>query len=175
MALGMMALCFALAVPVLVVGCDGTERRPRHGTVTLNGEPLASGLIQYEPAEDDGLASGAAIKAGRYEIPGKGGLYPGRYCVRIQAVKEAPPPFSGGAPGDVFLPPGKDLIPARYNAAPELSVEIPLMGKAATILTSAATDPRSQRRERGRSLDMAVFARRYSMDNGSEADTRAMT
>lgn len=107
MALGMMALCFALAVPVLVVGCDGTERRPRHGTVTLNGEPLASGLIQYEPAEDDGLASAAAIEAGRYEISGKGGLYPGRYCVRIQAVKEAPTPVSGGAPATSYCPPAR--------------------------------------------------------------------
>ena len=118
------ASCFALAVLVLVGGCGGGDRRPLQGTVTLDGEPLASGLIQFEPFEGDGLTSGAVIEAGRYEIPGRRGLPPGRYRVRIQAMTEAPPPVPGGAPGEVFLPPGKDLIPARYNAASELSVEI---------------------------------------------------
>jgi hypothetical protein len=116
-----MALLLALS---LAAGCGGTPRRPLAGTVTLDGVPLATGLIQFEPAEGDGLTSGAVITAGRYEIPGGRGLPPGRYRVRISAAEESRVAPATAAPGEIFLPPGKDLIPARYNAASELVVEI---------------------------------------------------
>jgi hypothetical protein len=121
-----------LAVTMLwFAGCGGTDRRPLVGSVTLDNKPLPTGLIQFEPAEGDGRATGAVIAAGRYEIPANLGLPPGRYRVRIQAVEEAAPAPPDAAPGDVFLPPGKDLIPARYNAATELSAEITPSGGSA--------------------------------------------
>lgn len=117
---------FTVAILMLAAaaGCGGMDRRPVFGSITIDSKPLASGMIEFEPPDGDGLSSGAVVTAGSYAIEGKRGLPPGRYVVRIHAAEAAEPRTVTGAPGDIFLPPGRDLIPARYNRSSELFVDV---------------------------------------------------
>src|SRR5437773_11756859 len=102
------------------MGCGGGNgRMPVSGEVTLNGTALSAGNSSFEPAANQGEASGALIRTGLYTIPAEQGLPPGEYLVRIFASGEAQ--TGGAAPtpeelmGGKIPPPPKELIPAEYN------------------------------------------------------------
>ncbi|MBY0395501.1 MAG: hypothetical protein K2X91_03390, partial [Thermoleophilia bacterium] len=83
----------ALIVPALLIaiaaGCstgDGLPRQSVSGTVTFAGKPLETGQIQFQPAtEKEGIAAGAIVTAGSFEIPRLEGPVPGKYRVMIFA------------------------------------------------------------------------------------------
>ena len=95
-------------------GCGKTDplnRQAVSGKITLSGEPLKAGSIEFSPVEN-GSPSGASIQNGNYAIPKEKGLPPGDYVVRISA--------SDGAEQAVDVPGesnkiAKELIPAKYN------------------------------------------------------------
>lgn len=107
-------------VVLAIAGCSSESSdlpavAPVTGTVTLNGEPLASAVVVFE-SQAGHTAFGHTDTAGRYAIVAAGGrrgaiIGPNR--VRINSRTDAPP-----GPG------WKDPIPARYNSATELSVEV---------------------------------------------------
>ena len=85
--------CFWLAL----IGCgssDGLNRQAISGTVTLDGQPISSGAILFEPAtQESGTAVGATIRQGRFAISSHEGPVPGSYRVRIYSSSgiQAPP------------------------------------------------------------------------------------
>ena len=114
----------------LQAGCGGDNGRATvHGTVSLEGIPLESGLIQFLPAADSsGLAAGASIENGRYTIKQRGPL-PGSYQVHITASRETgrmieAPTIGPGAKKGVMVEETMQYIPDRYNAHSELTIEI---------------------------------------------------
>ncbi|MBX6314854.1 MAG: hypothetical protein IRY99_18335 [Isosphaeraceae bacterium] len=121
-------LAFAVLVALAVAGCGGSSsdslpREPVSGKVTLDGQPLAEGTIQFLPAsEGQGMAtaSGGMIKDGSYSVPRDTGPVPGTYKVMI---------FSSGG-GKAEAEPGKgvtlpkELIPPQYNAQTTLTAEV---------------------------------------------------
>jgi hypothetical protein len=117
-----------LALCVAIGGCGGgaTDDRPRRevsGTVTLDGQPLARGTIQFQPTSpNEGVAAAGEIKEGKFAIPRDQGPVPGDYIVSISSVGSSapPPPGPPGAP----TPPPPDAIPARYNAESTLSAKV---------------------------------------------------
>jgi hypothetical protein len=87
------------------------------GLVTLLGQPLKDGSISFEPLEGQGTQSGAPITDGKYTVPRKSGLKPGKYLVRITAGdgrtvanEEAAAP--GGSTNIVSV----DQIPDDWNS-----------------------------------------------------------
>ncbi len=116
-------LLIALLSPVLGCGTDTGGRLAVSGTITLKGEPLESGTIQFA-AVDGSLMSGATIAAGKYDIPAAQGLTPGTYTVRVSSVQEAA--SAEEAPGDSMDAEAQntDLIPAEFNADSEVTAEI---------------------------------------------------
>ena len=109
----------------LAVGCGGSKvvRCPVSGTVTVGGEPVEVGSIEFIPeADSTGPVCGGTIADGAYSIDKKGGPTPGNYKVRIVGSKstgnkvEVP-----GAPGPI-----DELIPviAKKYAVPG-GTEIP--------------------------------------------------
>jgi hypothetical protein len=121
-------LCLC-AVIVGVFGC--ADRKPKRyavsGEVKWQGKPLDQGGITFL-GEDLALGSGwAAIKDGKYSIPGKEGLLVGRYKVSVSSAdprNKAPDPDS--PPG--YLPLPKDRIQPKYNTQTTLSAEVKAEG-----------------------------------------------
>jgi hypothetical protein len=101
-------------------------RQAVSGSVTLKGQPLPQGTIQFLPATDKQPTAGAVeIKDGKYSLPQEQGLVPGPYKVMISSAKESgaqkgPPDDSPGKHG----PPPKDLIAAKYNVQTKLTAEV---------------------------------------------------
>lgn len=120
---------FVAAVAIAVVsGCgSGGENLPRQaasGTVTLDGKPLPSGSISFQPTGEGQPATqaDAPISDGKFEIPRAQGLVPGKYAVRITTVVTAT--AEGGVPGEAYPKTAKEIIPKKYNAASTLTAEV---------------------------------------------------
>lgn len=124
--------CLLYGLPLLLlivtVGCgptDSLNRQAISGTVTLDGQPLENGTIEMVPVDaGEGVASGANITDGSYEIPQEKGLPPGKYTVRISAAAGSPTKTSKAPPGEGDVQPAEERIPARYNAQSELTAEV---------------------------------------------------
>jgi hypothetical protein len=114
---------------LISAGCGGAQddlpRQAVAGTVMLDGQPLKSGLIQFQPASADAsTAGGAGIVDGHYSISRAEGLVPGAYRVSITSVAEAATPLPPGAtPGDPVMK-VKEPIPAKYNATTQLNAQV---------------------------------------------------
>lgn len=123
---------FALALALAVSGCggvgDGLPRQAVSGTVTFDGQSLATGTIRFSPAggpgSGAGIEGGSMVVNGQFSIPRDNGLVPGKYKVSI---------YSGNTTGErpkAEQGPGrapkaaKELIPTKYNSMTKEEVEI---------------------------------------------------
>ena len=119
---------FQCLITLVSAGCSDRDDLPRRavsGTVTLDGQPLDGGRIEFQPTDSAGLATGSAIEQGSYRIAREAGPTPGRYRVNISAAsetKEAAEP-QDSSPGRA-QPAVAERIPARYNASSTLTAEI---------------------------------------------------
>lgn len=80
---------------VLFVFCGCTNSNPQGrleivGDVSLGGQPVSSGSIEFEPSgsQSERTQSGAIITDGKYTIPAEKGLVAGEYRVRISVMEE---------------------------------------------------------------------------------------
>jgi hypothetical protein len=109
---------------------DGLPRQAIAGTVLLDGRRLDHGAIIFEPKngrpKKDGMTmTGDEIVNGRFLLPRRKGLTPGRYKIMILPPNKRRPeekdrlPKQAGNPG----PPADQMIPARFNEQTELEFE----------------------------------------------------
>ena len=115
-----------LAILVLS-GCGAAnplERQALTGAVTLGGEPLEQGAIQFVPQDSKtGIAGGAVIQSGAFRLPAEKGLPPGKYKVMVfsgAADSSAEQPAMPGESG----PLAQERIPAEFNVESEVVIEI---------------------------------------------------
>lgn len=104
-------------------GCGKTDplnRQAVSGKITLNGEPLKSGTIEFAPVEN-GTSSGATISNGEYSVPQAKGLPAGEYIVRISANDATEQPIE--VPGESNKI-AKELIPNTYNTKSTLRFRV---------------------------------------------------
>jgi hypothetical protein len=123
-----------LAAVMLVglMGCGERDTLPREaisGTVTLDGQPLKEGVIQFMPSvttTNQAVVAGGPIRDGKFEVSRDQGPTPGGYSVTILSGDVgggALPP--GTAPGEgVANKPAREKIPAKYNAQTILTAEV---------------------------------------------------
>ena len=111
-----MILLGYIAATVALSGCGQNGRQALSGSVTLDGQPLASGSITFQPmAGSTGSTSGTSIQDGNFTIDKTNGLLPGKYAVSIQSSwKTGRMKNEGG----VQIP---ELIPLRFH--PETPLE----------------------------------------------------
>lgn len=134
-ALRPMGRMHALVLVLAAAGCAATEdtlpRQSVSGQVTLDGKPLARGMISFVPAGDGGagpVSVGAVISEGSYAIARAEGPVPGSYRVSILSEGGARE-VAGAAPGPGELKSArKEPIPARYNAATTLKADVAVGG-----------------------------------------------
>jgi hypothetical protein len=103
----------------VTVGCgSGSDGPPTYsvtGTVTVDGQPLKTGDIRFDP-EVAGMAPDAAvITDGKFSLRAK----TGKKRVVITATRDVPGQTKKGAMGE-DIPVTEDFIPARYNTSTEL-------------------------------------------------------
>ena len=109
-----------------ILGCeqgDPLGRLPVRGTVTLDGEPLDEGVIQFLPTTANGSRTGGLVAAGRFDIPAQNGLLPGTYKVTLNSADKDGEPEPQEAPGPTMLV-SPERIPARYNRNTELEAVV---------------------------------------------------
>jgi len=120
-----------VTITAVACGCsdDPLGRHAISGSVRVDGQPLASGAINFEPVEGQATSGGSIVRSGRYLVPRGGGLVAGKYRVSIHAAT----PGTGESvatdalPGDAPHPPS-ELIPSQWNAASDHFIEIRRQG-----------------------------------------------
>lgn len=108
-------------------GCsqDADGLQAVSGTVNVDGVPVQTGSIRFEPTEGQASFSGAMILDGKYTVPRDNGLLAGKYRVAITAPmpgtidKGSSQALPGEAP-----PLAKDLIPPEWNSASTQFIEV---------------------------------------------------
>ena len=114
---------------LVLSGCgassDNLPREAVSGSVTIEGQPLAKGTIQFAPTSDKlPTTATAGINDGKYSIPRAEGLVPGTYKVAITSFDEVAETKSlHGLPGKV-APPPKNLISKQFNTDSNLTAEV---------------------------------------------------
>ncbi|WP_218934608.1 DUF4198 domain-containing protein [Rosistilla ulvae] len=109
-----------IALASVTLGCGGGGVGPRlapvSGTVTFDGEPLSDALVSFYH-EDDRPANGKTDANGYYELAymaDRPGAIVGENVVRITVAT---------VEGEGVAP-KKELIPAMYNVASELTFNV---------------------------------------------------
>ena len=111
-------------VPLLLfaalTGC-GDEKQPARGTVTWNGQPVASGIITFVSTEGTLIREGAVIQDGAFLVR----VPPGKYKIELNAQRVVGKRKQKGMDGkDEEVPLTEELFPERYNTKSELTQEI---------------------------------------------------
>src|SRR5262245_26391522 len=126
----MIRMVFTLSVVVLGLACascghrnhSGEQRFPLSGKVSVDGQPMASGVISFLPQEK-GRVSGGPIKAGAYKVPEEMGANAGKYRVEIHwnkpTGKRVRDPY-----GEEIMDEYKEGLPDRYHKQSELTAEV---------------------------------------------------
>lgn len=110
----------------------GGQRHAVVGVVTWQGKPLEVGVISFRPLEQQRFGSGATIQQGTFVVPSAKGLTPGKYKVRIHS-SVADPSLPAPPPGERDTRPGVEILPQKYNATSELTVDIQKWGRTKVV------------------------------------------
>lgn len=101
---------------------DGVSRGAVEGTVSLDGEPLADGVIRFTPTGDTtGPMVEAQIQGGAFSLPRASGPCVGTQQVQILSFrKTGKKVVNEGVESEEIV----QVVPERYNNASELTVTI---------------------------------------------------
>jgi hypothetical protein len=130
----------AIAICLAIFSGCAPAARVVEGKVTLDGNSLASGAIEFEPADrHHGKLLGGDIKDGSYriQIPGDGAV--GKSVVRITSMQStgrkvpAGPPAVRGAMIDEIA----EVVPTQFNMNSTLQVDLSRAGPFDFALSSS--------------------------------------
>jgi hypothetical protein len=114
---GSVVLC--VTVGFLGLGCNRDGKTPVEGTVTWNGDPVATGHIIFAPTDTSVVPDASTIENGKFQFRAT----PGSKKVEIFSERAV------GKPDPIMKTQVKQqFIPIRYNEKTELTAEIE-MGK----------------------------------------------
>lgn len=112
-------LCAIFICASVLPGC-GNDRMGVSGTVTVDGQPLQTGTINFRPAEGtSGNSAGAGIIDGKYEVLSDKGIKPGTYKVTIQGFRQ-----TGRKVRDAQMGMVDETIPIGFKEAGQLEVTV---------------------------------------------------
>jgi hypothetical protein len=119
------SLCFLLFILFILfllpsVGCTSSKLTPVSGTITLDGQPLTEGTIQFAPSAGDAPSQAAVIQAGKFSTE----LHRTTYKIRIHAPKPSRAVAKLDENGPGGGPRVEELLPPRYNTQSELTLNV---------------------------------------------------
>lgn len=114
-------LAMLLLGTIVGVGCSNDGMIHVQGQVTVDGEALGQGAINFESADGKGPSGGGVIEDGKYDVQ----VTPGLKIVRIsgsQLVGSKPiyPDQPNGPKTNIYA----SVVPDRYNAKSELELMV---------------------------------------------------
>jgi hypothetical protein len=109
-----------LAAAFAAAGCAEPTRGVVTGTVTIDGAPAKSGAIAFFPVDGKSQTTGAAIIDGQYEAE----VPFGAQKVEIRVSKKVGEKKLYDTPDSPIKPILAEALPARYNDATELTLEV---------------------------------------------------
>lgn len=113
----MIAACFGL----FAAGCSSNADVGQvSGTVTLDGQPLATGLIRFVPVDGQSPTADTAISDGAYSAT----VPPGDKRVEITSAKVVGKRKAYDTPDSPMIDITGELLPARYNTRTELTLTV---------------------------------------------------
>ena len=79
---------------VILSGCGSTYDAAVYGTASLDGQPLAKGIVSFHPEDGGAVALATLDESGAYRLQtGRAeGLKPGAYVVTVVSTKGSPSP-----------------------------------------------------------------------------------
>jgi len=111
---------FSLLSLSFLASCGESEGKVT-GTVTFDGQPVASGTITFVKSEGELIREGAVIKDGSFQAH----VPPGNYKIELSAQKVVGKRTQKGFDGkDEEVEETKELFPERYNIKTELTTKI---------------------------------------------------
>jgi len=116
-------ICLALPT-VLLLGCgggSGVDTSGVHGTVTMDGQPLANAYLEFIQSGTR-PAYGKTDSSGNYTLEytaSQTGAVPGEYKVKINTGDEA----NLGLDGEM-VPAVKETVPSKYNSETTLTFTV---------------------------------------------------
>jgi hypothetical protein len=110
------------------IGCGkkGPQRAAASGHVTLDGQPIEKGVIQFLPVEGTiGPETGAVISKGQYDIPRERGPIVGKSRIELRASQKTGRKMQDptGRPG-TMTDEYKEMFPPNFNTNSSLVREI---------------------------------------------------
>jgi len=103
-----------------VIGCGSSDGTGVSGTVTLDGQPLKDGTIQFAPTDGKAPSQAAVIHDGKFSTK----LQQTNYRVEIHATKLVDTGAKLDEKGPGGGPTAVELLPARYNVQSELTLKV---------------------------------------------------
>ena len=111
------AACVATALLLCgAFGCGTDGMVVASGSVTFDGRPLMDGAISFYPSDKGVAPQGGRIRDSSFQLRCR----PGKYRVEILASR----PKEGAKEASPGMTPLEQYIPARYNDASSLEVEV---------------------------------------------------
>jgi hypothetical protein len=109
-------LAIGLCGLMMATGCNsGTQRQAVEGWVTLDGQPLKSGNIKFQPeGGTHGPNAGATIEAGKFHIDTTRGTFAGEFRVEITASRPTSRMITDRDGKQV--PDQEQFLPKKYNS-----------------------------------------------------------
>jgi hypothetical protein len=111
----------AILIVIVVTGCHRSSQESQvAGVVTLDGNPIGPGMIVFAPVDGGKPATGSIERSGSYTLntSREPGLAAGKYKVAI-SIRELP----ANVKRSDLIPPGKLLIPERYEQSTTSGLE----------------------------------------------------
>jgi|tagenome__1003787_1003787.scaffolds.fasta_scaffold20614511_2 hypothetical protein len=115
-------LCYLLFNCLLFLspGCTSSNLPSISGIVTLDGQPLKEGTIQFAPTDGKAPSQAAVIQDGKFSTQ----LHRTNYKVEIHATKLIDTGAKLDEKGPGGGPKAVELLPARYNVQTELTLQV---------------------------------------------------
>jgi hypothetical protein len=133
------AAIFGCLVVGLLSGCSGsTQESQVSGQVTLNGKSIGPGTVVFAPVGGGKPATASVDENGHYVMytNREVGLGPGKYRAAV-SIREAPPNIKRGE----RPPPGKLLVPERYEDSDKSGLEYDVAPGSNTIHIELKSQP----------------------------------
>lgn len=113
----MLRCYFLLTLGFFLLGCaPAVTTVPIQGKVTIDGQPLEKGDILFTHADPQHGQEAGKVANGAYTA----NVHPGANKVSIRATREVPGKF-GPMGTEPLL---EDIVPAKYNSATTLNVDV---------------------------------------------------